>query len=151
MATKKKAAKVAEIQRGKGLPGKDQYRCGHDYPNGTNADFVFTFECERCRIFELAFDKKEVTGGAVTTKNLHELFQYWGSPVVDKITTNGHTEQYQALRKSAYEFAKAILAQVPPGEGQQNALQLVRGSVHLGAVGISEGATENKRTESDDQ
>lgn len=95
-------------------------------------------------------DVKQVSGGTVTRKNLHELFQYWGSPVVEKVTTNGSTEQYeqyQATRKSAYEFANAILAQVPAGQSQQTALQLIRGAVYLAAVGIAGEETKIKKTE----
>jgi hypothetical protein len=57
--------------------------------------------------------------GRINRDNLHELFKYH-EPTPAKL------EQYQSLRRAAYDFANAILAQTPECADQQAALRLVR-------------------------
>jgi hypothetical protein len=64
--------------------------------------------------------------GRISRENLHELFKYH-EPTPAKL------EQYQALRRAAYDFANAILAQTPECADQQAALRKVRQALILAA------------------
>lgn len=67
--------------------------------------------------------------GLIHKDNLHELFREPGLASVQFLN-------YRELRRAAYTFVNAILAQVPVSEEQQQALRLVRDAIFLGRVAI---------------
>jgi hypothetical protein len=129
--------------KGAGLPSVRNLGTAPHPANGSGLSNQ-TYEQFVCAGCGLAIDKSDVSMGhsehcpfwgsarfaRVNKSTLHELFRYH-SP------TGEQQEQYQELRKAAYEFANVILTLTPVCQDQQVALRKVREAVMTANAAIA--------------